>query len=418
MAMRQRANSVKGDLVRRLLLIGVLSAAGCDGGAALEPDPSAGLPASPDFAVLECAADVVASRLGCRPPTPRLLAEGGNALIIGGQGVHILLESRDVCFEDGCDPAAEAGIFQAEVSVRNLMPVALGTADGSTVHPAGVRAFFHELPVVTATADGGAGTVTVVGADGVATFTASDQPYSQYDEVLRPGEASRTKRWRWRLSPNVTAFEFSVLVAAETAEPAPEPFVVFDMVVDGNRDIYRVRLDGTDLERLTKSPADERAPTVAGETVVFTRYGDGNGELYALSLTDPEVGPVRLTHTAANETEAALSPDGNRLAYVSDVSGLPRLWVAAADGTGAMPVTAGFGHGGSIEGSPSWAPDGERLVFISTTAGTADLYILHVETGAITPLITSAHPEVEPTWSPDGAHIVFVSNLDAVPSSR
>ncbi len=362
---------------------------------------------------LECTADVVRGTLGCAAPTATLPAGARGALTLGGQGVNVLLASTDVCFESQCDPDAPPGVFQADVTVTNLTGLALGTADGKTLHEAGVRVFFHTGPVAMATTDGQGGTAVVHNPDGTGTFTASDQPFFQYDEVLAPNAASAPKTWRWLLSPNVRSFHFSVLVTAEAAEPAPtEPYVVFDMLVGGNRDIYRVRLDGSDLERLTTSSADDRGPTAAGDVVVYTSYRDGNGELYALSLRAPDADPVRLTNTPAAERDAALSPDGSRLAYVNDASGLPRLWLAAANGGGAYPATTGHGHRGSIEAGPSWSPDGRRVAFVSTAVGSADIYILDVESGDIEPLAASPQADVEPTWSPGGDHVVFVSNRD------
>src|SRR5207244_8482241 len=60
------------------------------------------------------------------------------------------------------------------------------------------------------------------------------------------------------------------------------PVIVFDWLRNGNRDIYRATLDGTDLVRLTSDPGDDQHPTERGGTVAFTSYRDGNGELYAV----------------------------------------------------------------------------------------------------------------------------------------
>src|SRR5690349_24727341 len=117
---------------------------------------------------------------------------------------------------------------------------------------------------------------------------------------------------------------------APKVAPPPPPVIVFDWLRNGNRDIYRATLDGTDTVRLTSNPGDDQHPTERAGVVVFTSYRDGNGELY----TVPSTGGTerRLTNTAANETQPALSPDGRHIAYLSDESGVPRLWLSAADG--------------------------------------------------------------------------------------
>jgi len=200
--------------------------------------------------------------------------------------------------------------------------------------------------------------------------------------------------------------------ASEAPKVAPPPAIVFDWLRNGNRDIYRATLDGTDTVRLTSNPGDDQHPTERAGVVVFTSYRDGNGELYAV----PSNGGTeqRLTNTAANETQPALSPDGQRIAYLSDESGVPRLWLSAADGTNPQALTAGFGIPGAIDASPSWAPSGDRLVFVSTANGHASLFILTIGGGTPTPLVVDSTTAVEPSWSPDGRLVAFASNRAGV----
>jgi TolB protein len=193
----------------------------------------------------------------------------------------------------------------------------------------------------------------------------------------------------------------------DTVDVAVPPFIVFDLLVSGNRDIYRAAIDGGDLARLTDVASDDLDPTAAAGTIIFTSFRDGNAELYSLPLAGGT--PQRLTETADAEIQPALSPDGTRLAYASNPTGVHKLWTANADGSGAEAATPGFGTGGSVEGSPSWASTSDRLAFISTTNGTADIFDLDPG-GTPSLLIGGDDADVEPAWHPERVQVVFASN--------
>ncbi len=202
----------------------------------------------------------------------------------------------------------------------------------------------------------------------------------------------------------------TVASGALTFEVAVPPTIVFDLLHDGNRDIYRAALDGQDLVRLTTHSGDDSDPTAVGDGVVFVSYRDGNGELYVTSLRGGP--PTRLTSTDVAEAGPALSRDGGWLAYTRSDGGVPKLWVGRSDGSAAVRVTETFGFAGSIEASPSWAPLGDRLAFVSTSEGTADLFTYSVPTGDFSALVpdSGSRAEVEPAWSLDGAWVAFVTD--------
>jgi Tol biopolymer transport system component len=187
---------------------------------------------------------------------------------------------------------------------------------------------------------------------------------------------------------------------------AVPPSVVFDMQVNGNRDLYRVALDGGDLVRLTDAPAEEREATVGGDRIVFVSFRSGNADLYSVPLAGGT--ETRLTSTARAETAPALSANGQRLAYAYDVSGVSRIWTANANGTGAAAITAGLGSAASPETGPTWAPDGSRLAFVTTARGSADVWEL-VPGGTPVAVAEGDSAEVDPAWSPDGTRVAFAS---------
>ena len=58
--------------------------------------------------------------------------------------------------------------------------------------------------------------------------------------------------------------------------------------------------------------------------------------------------------------EPAWSPDGSRIAFVSDRSGTEEIWSADVDGSNVVRHTH---FSGPLPSSPSWSPDGRSLVF-------------------------------------------------------
>lgn len=146
---------------------------------------------------ITCVADVQTSGVTCAPATG-----GANAsLTLGGQGTYIELKAANSSYA--------SNVFQADITLRNLTSQMLGSSDGTTV--TGVKAFIASGPVVTS----GSGVVTVNNADGVATFTAANQPYFLYNQILHQfSGTSSAKTWRFDVPATVTRFMFTVLVQA------------------------------------------------------------------------------------------------------------------------------------------------------------------------------------------------------------
>ena len=156
--------------------------------------------------VVSCRADVRAGTLTCVGPSASDRGSGAARIsadvILGGQGTYVQLSSSNVSYD------ATTQIFQADVTLQNLTPLTLGTPDGTTV--TGVKVFVSSGPSVVS----GTGTVSVANADGVRTFTGTNQPFFLYDEILPQGTVSATRTWQWAVPSTVGTFVFEVLVDA------------------------------------------------------------------------------------------------------------------------------------------------------------------------------------------------------------
>lgn len=135
-----------------------------------------------------------------------------------------------------------------------------------------------------------------------------------------------------------------------------------------------------------------------GERALFTARGD----VFTLPI---EKGTARnLTHSSgAHDKWARWSPDGSRIAFISDRTGEEELYVVAQDGAGQPEQLTRNGAG--MRYQPAWSPDGSRIAF-SDKDGRVIVYTF--ETRALTQVVDAAHGQVRDyVWSPRGNHLAF-----------
>lgn len=185
------------------------------------------------------------------------------------------------------------------------------------------------------------------------------------------------------------------------------PSILFDDRVAGNRDIFRVRLDGSERERITDDPADDADPTAGGGVVVFSSLRDGNTELYRIAVGDTA---TRLTTTPdAEERQPALSRDGADLAFARTGAGTERVWTRSMSNGDELRVTDGLAAESTVEVSPSWSPEADRLALTSIARGEADIWTVTATGSDASLLVGAPTAEVEPAWHPSAEKVVYAA---------
>jgi dipeptidyl aminopeptidase/acylaminoacyl peptidase len=76
------------------------------------------------------------------------------------------------------------------------------------------------------------------------------------------------------------------------------------------------------------------------------------------------------------------------------------VWTIGADGRGARILLRG-GY------SPSWSPDGSRLAFVSNRSGDEEIYVARADGTGVTRLTRLPGADLSPAWSTDGKQIVW-----------
>jgi TolB protein len=224
----------------------------------------------------------------------------------------------------------------------------------------------------------------------------------------------------------------STHAANPNCPPKPKRDGAYRWALD-DYDIYSVRLDGQQLQRLTSSPGYDAEATISpdGKTIVWTSVKDGDLDLYTMNLDGSNV--RRLTEDVGYDGGAFFSPDSKRIVYraahptdPSEVAkykellaqrliepGQLEIFVMNADGSGKKQVTTT----GASNFSPYFHPDGKRIIFSSNieTRGEGGrpsfhLYLVGDDGTGLERLTTEGHFNSFPMFSPDGKRLVWVSD--------
>ena len=177
---------------RALFLAGLFVAVSCsDAGNPLEPGPRPQPKPEDVLQALDCSVSVGGS-FSCAPMQPGAGgAQGSGFTYVGGQNVYVQLAASNFV------NTPSDSTLQIDVTIKNLIPQALGTTDGVTEDPYGVRVWFLEDPV---TNPGGL-MASVRNPDGFDFFSNANQAYFEYDTIIKPDSVSGARSWRLKYDP-------------------------------------------------------------------------------------------------------------------------------------------------------------------------------------------------------------------------
>lgn len=207
-------------------------------------------------------------------------------------------------------------------------------------------------------------------------------------------------------TPN--AATIAALVAA--AKPTPTPAIAY-MHKDGPDDhwaIYTIASNGENPTRLTDSGADDAWPAWSpdGERLAFVSERDGNKEIYVMNVDGS--GQTNLTNHPADDWTPTWSPDGAYIAFSSYRDGNWEIYVMKEDGSEPMRLT----QHSAPDQAPAWSPDGRVIAFASKRDDNWEIYLMNPDGSAPTRMTSNEATDFAPAWSPNGQRLAFESFRD------
>lgn len=165
-----------------------------------------------------------------------------------------------------------------------------------------------------------------------------------------------------------------------------------------------------DTDEVTWSDVDVHPD---GETLVFHMLGD----IYTVPIGGGEASA--LTGDLAWNFQPRYSPDGEKIAFISDRDGAENVWIMDADGSNLSQVTDETEH---LLHNPAWSPDGDYIAarkgYVSQRSIPAgSIWMYHRGGGKGVVLVDRLHGEdsqkniAEPEFSTDGRYVYFSQDM-------
>ena len=147
-----------------------------------------------------------------------------------------------------------------------------------------------------------------------------------------------------------------------------------------------------------------------GKSILLTLMKKGNSDIFSYNLADAKL--EKIFAWKSLETSPQMSPDGQKIAFVSDSARprRPQIYVHNILSHKTERVT----FRGSYNSSPKWSPDGSQLVYERQLKGVFQLFKYTLLTRRHLQLTFGRYDSEKPDWSPNGKQIVFSAKKNNV----
>ncbi len=221
------------------------------------------------------------------------------------------------------------------------------------------------------------------------------------------------------------------------------------------QELYSCDYDGHELRQITRNHSINVSPAWSHDTnkIVYTSYRNYNPDLYVIDLLkgkeellskrkglnvaanwsaddrhltlmqryknhseitiiDSSSGVTirRLTNSPSNQASPCWSPDNSQIAFVSDRSGTPHIYLTSVTGGPWVRLTKMDAY----NADPDWSAYNDKIVFTSRIDGIFQICTVRPDSSGYQQLtFTRSNCEV-PCWSPNGRHILFTKKINKI----
>jgi TolB protein len=181
----------------------------------------------------------------------------------------------------------------------------------------------------------------------------------------------------------------------------------YDLGWDTRIDVMNA--DGSNVVQLTGDAlSSEPSWSPDGKQLMFTHFDATGSELWSMNIGDASTTRLVVHDGHAGEW----SPDGNRIAFLRGAldysqsnapTAIYQIYTMNADSTGITPITNAL----TSYTAPRWSPDGNQIATSTCDATGCLAYTIHPDGSGVVAFGVQPGQNYEPSWSPDGTWIVL-----------
>jgi TolB protein len=214
-------------------------------------------------------------------------------------------------------------------------------------------------------------------------------------------------------TPTLTSTSFVVIPTLDLPSSSDQGLIVLGLQEGAYSRLFAYHPESLPLTRLTYGPWDDLMPAISpdGTRLAFSSNRNGYWNLYVMELSSGEV--FQITDSQDYEGAPSWSPDGLWLAYESysvESQGGLDIFVRSIEGGDSIRLT----EDPAADYSPSWSSQGRSIAFVSNRSGDPEIWLADLDQAGEDRFLNISQSlqswESHPAWSPDGSKLAWVAN--------